>query len=213
VNARLDRQVEALVARLRDEAAARRRELQRAAETECERLAREARSEAHARVRAAATAKRLRVAERCRTAVALAESAARATGFERARAQLAETRAALHAGLVARWREPPARERWWRGAVATAGRRLRSRRWRIELAAEPPLATEERERLAAAASTHGAATEFALADGAPAGLRIVAESATGDAVTRTVLDATPEGLMHDAQALDARLLAALESGA
>lgn len=161
---------------------------------DAKRLARE-------RVRAAAREKRERVAERCRKAAAAAETAGRAAAFVHERELLARAAESLPAALVARWRDPAARLAWARAALRLAARRLVGREWRI--AAAPGFAPDERDALLGFARELGAHAVFD-ADAGEAGLVVRTPGAS--------LDATPRGLLADAQAVAARVLAALRSG-
>ncbi len=174
-----------------------------AAEWDCdaqvEALRRGARTAAHAQVRAAARAKRERVAERCRKALAEAETRERTSAFELERGLLDRALAALPAALESRWQDAAARRRWCAAAAATAARSLVAAEWVASLA---PAATDD--DLAAvrdAASTREASVHFETDAALRAGLRLSAGGVT--------VDATPGGLLADRAIVESLLLAEL----
>jgi hypothetical protein len=163
-----------------------------------ETLRRAARTEAHAQVRAAVRAKRERVAEHCRKALAEAETRERTGTFAVERELAAHALAALPAALHARWRDGDARRAWCAAAAAVAARSLVALEWEATLAAG---ATEaDLEPLRAAAGARGARLRVQTSGSPPAGLRIAAGGVT--------VDATPDGLLADRAGVESRVLAA-----
>ncbi len=110
---------------------------------------------------------------------------------------------ALREALGARWNEPERRDRWIVSTVEHATRVMPPGRWRVEhpstLAPGVLAAASERVR-----ARTGQAPELAAVPDVECGLRIVAGSAT--------LDASLEGLLRSAPALEGRLLAELDPG-
>jgi len=159
-----------------------------------------ARSEARRRVGAAARAKRDRVRERCRQALADLDAAHRRSDFDHARRWLAEAREQLPAALARRWQDPAGRRSWWQAAVGIAARRLVDRNWQIEVG--PGLDPQELAELGEAAARGGARAQV-LVTGQNAGLMVRAG--------QTLVDATPRGLLADSAAVEAALLAARDA--
>lgn len=197
----LDLQSRTLLERVRATAA----EAIAAAEWDCdaqiEALGRAARTEAHARVRAAARAKRERIAERCRKAVAEAETRERTSAFEVERELARRALAALPAALETRWRDPAARRAWCVAAAAIASRSFVAREWSATLATGAT--DDDRAKLRAAADARGAALRFDTEAPPRAGLRLSAGGVT--------VDATPDGLLADRATVESLVLAALPS--
>jgi hypothetical protein len=194
---RVELQVATLRERVEGRCAALAAEAREAAALEVGGLMGVARREAHSRVAAAARAKRERVRERCRQALAELDATRRRSDFEAARRWLAEARERLPAALGRRWLDPAGRNGWWRAAVGIAARRLVNRDWRIEVA--PGLEPQELVALGEAVARCGARAEV-VATGQGAGLSIRAG--------QTLVDATPLGLLADSAAVEAALLAA-----
>lgn len=175
-------------------------------------ILRAARTDAHARVRAAARAKRERVAEHCRKAQAAAETRDRTSSFEVERALAARALAALPAALARRWSTPATRHPWCVAAADLAARRLVAKEWSVVAGAD--LHASEREAITARAAAAGARVSFgdartdlgaaALPVSTAAGLRIAAGGVT--------IDATPDGLLADRAAVESLVLAALAAG-
>ena len=154
---------------------------------------------ARAVVRAAARAKRERVAERCRQARAASETRDRSSSFAKDGELTRRARLALPSAIERRWRDPATRREWCRAALAVASRRLVGRDWTSAVAME--VSTAERDELVATAAGLGASLTWS-AEAPPAlGLRIVAGGAC--------VDATLDGLLADAAAVEARVLAVL----
>ncbi|HXQ63361.1 MAG TPA: hypothetical protein VN787_00790 [Steroidobacteraceae bacterium] len=159
-----------------------------------------ARRESRRKVGAAARAKRERVRERCRQALADLEAARRRSDFDSAGRWIAAARAQLPMALARRWLNPAGRSRWCDTAIAISARRLVGRDWQIEVA--PGLDPRELAALGEAAARAGARAQVIVA-AQDAGLRISAGE--------TTVDATPVGLLADSAAVDAALLAAREA--
>jgi len=192
-------QAQALIMRVREEAARAVDELRARTEIECQSLRRQARHEARARMHAAVAEKRRRVAERCRAVDIECEEQRRASSFTRT-VQLADRALArLPEALAARWRDPEARRTWCESAFATAARVLRGREWIVEVAAGVPEA--ERRSLETAATVLGASIRQWRDSPAVAGLRIGHD--------RTWIDATAARLLADRTALASRFFAEL----
>lgn len=201
MSALLARQVEALLERVRRHRDAECAAAHWDAERQVAALLADARRTAHACVRAAAREKRERVAERCRKAAAAAETAGRGATFVQDRELLACAAEALPPALAARWRDPVARGAWARAALQLAARRLVGREWRI--VAARGLDDLERHALVEYARELGVRATFGDDDGV-AGLVVSTPGAS--------LDATPRGLLADARAIEARVLAELRAG-
>jgi F0F1-type ATP synthase membrane subunit b/b' len=181
-------------------------------EAEIEAIIAAARKEAGAIVADAHRVARARMGEllprlRQERATALAQQQARIDADARRREQeraarlVAAGRQQLVPALAARWRDETARHRWLDAAFAVAGRFLRPGNWHIEVA--PGVPDDDRERLAQQAERrHASRLDWREDSTMAAGLRLSSEGA--------VLDATPAGLLADASAIDAALLAALD---
>jgi hypothetical protein len=193
----LDLQQQALLERVRATAAETVAAVEWDTDAQVETLRRDARSEAHAQVRAAARAKRERVAASCRRAMAEAETRDRTRAFEREHDLATRALSALPAALADRWHDPAARLAWCRAAAAVAARRLVARDWSVALA--PGAADADREAITQAAVACGAAVCFAPATDVPAGLRLAAGAVT--------VDATPDGLLADRATVESLVLA------
>jgi hypothetical protein len=195
-------QADALIARVRDEAARRAAELRESTHAECAAIRRQARKDARLRVRAAIAEKRRRITERCRAVDIENEATRRAASFARAREIAGRALAELPGALADRWRDDTARQGWSEAAVECAARVLRGRAWTVEMPAGATAAN--RDIVEALATRHGALVrEWADCD-ANAGLRIGQDG--------TWVDATAERLLADRTSLAARLLAELAPG-
>ena len=173
----------------------------------------QAREQAHARVRAAFHEARVRVSravdeERVRAHGMLALHEARLETHNRQRYQdavqhmLARTRYRLDAALQVRWEQPDQRRLWLGHLLEQALKSLPATPWQIE---HPPgwdsaELAPWRERIEARV---GAAPTLRSDDRIAGGLRIQAGGAS--------LDATIKGLLTDERAVQARLLAQLET--
>lgn len=198
----LDRQVQALLARVHRVRDERIGELRATGAAQREAIERGARREAHRLLRAAARAKRERIGERCRQALAEFNAQRRRQEFEQDGVLIEAALAALPTALACRWRDPPARRAWCDAALALAAARLVARDWRIAIAAG--LDAAEQAAVAAAAAQHGARAEV-VPSSAGAGLSISAGS--------SLVDATAAGLLADRPAIAARVLACWLAGA
>lgn len=159
------------------------------------------RREARRLLHAAMRAKRERVRERCRGALAELDASRRKHGFDADTQLIASALAALPAALEARWRDPAARRSWCERAVGVAAARLVARDWTIALAGE--VGADERAALDAAVASAGAHASYAPST-ARAGLVVSAGSSR--------VDATVPGLVGDAEAIAAQLLALAAGG-
>jgi hypothetical protein len=162
-----------------------------------EALRRAARTDAHAQVRAAARAKRVRIAESCRKAAAEAETRDRTRAFGVERALATQALAALPTAFATRWRDPATRLAWCAAAAAAAARWFVARDWSVVLA--PGATDADREAITRAAVACGAVVRFDLQAGAGAGLTLSAGGVT--------VDATPEGLLADRAGVESLVLA------
>ena len=199
----LELQVAALlrrVHRVRDERVG---ELRAASVAQLETIADGARREGRRLLHAATRAKRERVRERCRQALADLDRERRRRDFDVDRGVIVAALAALPEALERRWREAAARQAWCAEALTIAAARLVARDWRIALAGD--VGEAECAAVAAAATAHGARA-VVTAGGGGAGLTIGAGA--------SLVDATVAGLLADREAIAARLLAVwLDGGA
>ncbi|MEI8299391.1 MAG: hypothetical protein WCH32_15390 [Pseudomonadota bacterium] len=193
-------QAQALIARVRDEAAAAIDELRAHAQAECHSLRQQARRDARQRLHAAVAEKRRRITERCRAADIQCEEQRRVDSFRLSRELAERALAQLPDMLATRWQAPDLRTDWCATALATAVRILRSREWTIEAA--NGMSDIERQAVETLAATHGATIRQWRESPATAGLRIGA----GD----TWIDATTNRLLADRTALVSNFLAELQ---
>jgi hypothetical protein len=193
----LERQVDALLARVREAAARARWDLEADTSTQVEAILDAARREARTVVHAAAREKRERVAEHCRQARAAAETRDRSGAFAADAELCRRARLALPDALERRWQDADARREWCRAAVALAARRLAARDWTI--VAATGLDARERDDLVRLAGERGATLTWSGEAPPRAGLRLAARDVT--------IDATPDGLLADATDVEARVLA------
>jgi hypothetical protein len=198
----LELQQQALLERVRATASAMIAAAEWDTDAQIETLRRGARTEAHAQVRAAARAKRERIAESCRRAAAAAETRDRTCAFEVERELATRALAALPAALGTRWRDPAARIAWCVAAAAVAARRFVARDWSVGVASGATDA--DREAITRAAVACGATARFDLEVSPPAGLKLAAGGAT--------VDATPEGLLADRASVESLVLADRANG-
>lgn len=161
-------------------------------------LLRAARSDARRRVAAAVREERARSAEALQRAEAARDTRRRAAEQASLDVLMSGAWGALPRALEARWASGPDRALWWRTTLDLAARVLRAVPWSIELAP----GADEIERaaiLAGARERRPAAHTLALCPELRAGLRIRSIGA--------VLDATPEGLLDEREAVLARFAA------
>jgi hypothetical protein len=196
----LDLQVYSLLGRLheaRDEGC---RRLREAAASQAHEIVAAARHRARQRVKEAVSEKRRQVAEHCRQVRVELETRRRQEHFDELGRRLAEGLDALPTQLAARWARPGDRRTWWRQVLDGAGQVLAPGRWTVLVAPGPGPA--ERRELAATASR--LAGEEAVVEDSPdlaAGLVIAHDGAR--------YDGSPAGLMANANAVQAALLAEL----
>jgi hypothetical protein len=198
----LELQQQALLERVRATASAMIAATEWDTDAQVEALRRGARTEAHAQVRAAARAKRERIAESCRKAAAEAETRDRTRAFEVERELATRALAALPAALATRWRDPATRLAWCSAAAAVAARRVVARDWSAGLASGATDA--DREAITRTATACGATVRFDPAACALAGLKLSAGGVT--------VDATPEGLLADRASVESLVLADRANG-
>ena len=196
----LDLQVYSLLGRLhetRDEGC---RRLREAAVSQAREIVAEARRRARQRVREAVVEKRRQVEEHCQQVRVELETRRRQERFAELGRQLAEGLAALPAELAARWAGAEERRTWCRHVLEGAGQVLAAGQWTVLVA--PGCGADERRELTAAASRlAGEAARVEESRELAAGLVVVHDGAR--------YDGTPTGLMADANAVQAALLAEL----
>lgn len=203
----LEQNERALVELVEGACARRRHEILEAARREADALRRDAHAEARRAMRRAFEAERHLTRERIEAARAHLDTRQRAATQQRSAALAATALRLLPEALLARWREPAAREAWIGRALAAAQHALPRGPWRV---AHPvDLAEGERSRLAAAiAARTGTPSALSADPRVDAGLLIATDGAS--------IDATLAGLLADRADIGARLLdriAALEARA
>jgi hypothetical protein len=130
----------------------------------------------------------------------------RASGDRQNAVLLADAWPRLRALLLARWRDPAARETWLARALDQARKSLPPGPWTVRHAPDwgAPEAAGATLALAAGPKGEGRALRFLADPGIAAGLIIEGGAA--------VLDASLDGILADRQRLEARLLALLAAG-
>jgi hypothetical protein len=182
-------------------------EIEQQTSDECEALVTAAERQAHALVAQAHVVARRRVheaigelrhegARRLARAKAQVETQARQRAQQHAVAVIRRAWPLLADALVARWRDPAARRAWADGVAHYARDRLRTGPWTVEHPADWSADEQRNFRIALCAGDD--AITFAADGDIAAGIRIRAAEAK--------LDATPQGLLVDRQAVAALLL-------
>ena len=115
---------------------------------------------------------------------------------------LERTREALRQELVARWQQPAVRQHWLRAILEQARDTLPAGTWEIRYGPQRDDAGKE-ELMAMLPEAERNRRHFIADPDIEAGIRICTQG--------TVLDGTVEGLLYDAHAVDARLVAHLEN--
>ncbi len=168
-----------------------------AAEQQAHALIAQAHAAARRRVHEAIVELRREGARRLARAKAQVETQARQRAQQHAVAVIRRAWPLLAEALVARWRDPAARLAWADGVARCARDRLRTGTWTVEHPADWSADEQRNFRIALGAGDD--AITFAADGDIAAGIRIRAAEAT--------LDATPQGLLVDRQAVAALLLA------
>jgi hypothetical protein len=172
-----------------------------AAEQQAQALIAQAHAAARRRVHEAIVELRREGARRLARAKAQVETQARQRAQQHAVAVIGRAWPLLADALVARWRDPAARQAWADGVARCARDRLRTGTrtgtWTVEHPADWSADEQRNFRIALGAGDD--AITFTADGDIAAGIRIRAAEAT--------LDATPQGLLVDRQAVAALLLA------
>lgn len=197
----LEQQTRALLDLVETDRARRCAELLGASRGRAEALLAQAHAQARARMRRAFAEQRQRHHERMADAQARLATQRRLHEQQRNAALLRLAWQQLPAALLARWRQPAAREAWITQVLACAQARLPREPWRIVHAPDWPLA-EQAARVPALTASSGSAPRFEADASIPAGLKVMASG--------NVIDGTQAGLLADRPAIEARLLREME---
>jgi 5-carboxymethyl-2-hydroxymuconate isomerase len=200
----LEAQITSLLQRLDRHREQRCREILDAAESQARVLERDAWREAGARGRVAVADARIRLDAGRHQARAQLAAARRQQAQAQANAHLEELWRLLPAAVASMWTAPQRRQRWLQSALRLADATLVGRRWRVESA--PGAAREDVDRaLEQIALAEPVVVDFVERNDLSAGVRILVDGAR--------IDATTEGVLADARAIEAEFLAEYERDA
>jgi hypothetical protein len=191
-------QSDALLHELRRQADAECRTLIESAQREARAIVARAYADARGRMHEAVAALRQEGRRRLLRAKAQAETAARVRAHRRASKQIQAAWPLLETALAARWQDPAGRAQWVKGIARRAAARLSPGHWSIEHPANWT-ADEQQAFRRMLANRADVEIEFIANAELAEGLRVRAG--------RSLLDATPAGLLADRAAVAASLLA------
>lgn len=194
-------QSKTLVREIEKEIAAESHAATEASEREARDLVTRARADARQRIHNAIKDLRRQGTREIARARARVETELRMREQRRTAQALAMALPLLGDALAARWRDPRGRALWTQRAAAAGRAHLRSGAWLVEHPTDW-MAEEQREFAAAIGPDDGIEISFKADGDLTAGIRIVSDQAR--------LDATPQGLLADAQTIGALLLDAIE---